>query len=136
MRTDFWDCERISCYLKQFFNIQCPPSTVYAILKREKLITEENRKKLTKRHIKRYRRPLSGYLQMDMKYVPQLVDGQHERKKDFLKHFLHCRRCLRFFQVALSGICGSGVTGLEPGGPGPPAESMRITTTDSVVYIR
>ena len=45
--------ERISQDLKEHFNIECPPSTVYHILKRERLITTEGAKKLTKRHLKR-----------------------------------------------------------------------------------
>ena len=32
--------------------------------------------KLTKKHLKRYRRVLPGYLQMDYKYVPYKVDGE------------------------------------------------------------
>ena len=65
--------ERISQDLKEHFNIECPPSTVYHVLKREKLITTEGAKKLTKRHLKRYRRPLPGWLQMDFKYVPYRI---------------------------------------------------------------
>ncbi|NDF13455.1 MAG: transposase [Proteobacteria bacterium] len=67
--------ERISQDLKDHFNIDCPPSTVYQVLKREKLISTDGAKKLTKRHLKRYRRPLPGWLQMDFKYVPYRIAG-------------------------------------------------------------
>jgi transposase InsO family protein len=68
--------ERISFDLKKLFNMHVPPSTVYAILKRSKMVSLEIAKKLTKKHLKRYRRVLPGYLQMDFKYVPYLVDGK------------------------------------------------------------
>jgi len=57
--------ERISYKLKKLFNMICPASTVAAILKRAGLVTKKYRDRLTKRHLKRYRRPLVGYLQMD-----------------------------------------------------------------------
>jgi transposase InsO family protein len=68
--------ERISYDLKQVFNMNVPPSTVYAILKREKLVSQKQAAKLTKKHLKRYRRVLPGYLQMDFKYVPYKVNGE------------------------------------------------------------
>ena len=67
--------DRISDDLKRLYKIDCPPSTVHAILKREGLITEDKKKALTKKHMKRYRRPWPGYLQMDFKYVPYLLGG-------------------------------------------------------------
>lgn len=78
--------DRISFELKRLFNIVCAPSTVYAILRRNKLITEPSKKRLTKRHIKRYRRPLPGYCQMDVKYVPQLVEGKQLYQFNFVDH--------------------------------------------------
>ena len=51
-------------------------STVYQALLRNNLIKEEYRKVLTKKHMKRYRRPYPGYLQMDFKYVPYAIDGK------------------------------------------------------------
>ncbi len=68
--------ERISRDLKKLFNMNCAPSTVYANLKREKLISKKYSEKLTKKHTKRYRRPLPGWLQMDFKYVPYLINDQ------------------------------------------------------------
>lgn len=87
--------ERISRDLKTHYNIQCPPSTVYANLKREKLISQEHSKKLTKKHLKRYRRPLPGWLQMDFKYVPYLINGNQYYQLSCVDHhsswrFIRC----------------------------------------------
>lgn len=68
--------ERISFDLKRLFKIICPPTTVYQVLKRLKLISKAYRDKLTKKHHKRYRRPLPGHLQMDVKYVPYRINGR------------------------------------------------------------
>lgn len=78
--------ERISRDLEEHYNTSCPPSTVYAVLKREGLITEEHKKKLTKRHLKRYRRPLPGYLQMDFKYVPYKIQGRQYYQLSAIDH--------------------------------------------------
>ena len=78
--------ERISFDLKRIFNIRCSPSTVYAVLRRLKLITETTKKRLTKKHIKRYRRDLPGYCQMDVKYVPQKVEGKQLYEFNFVDH--------------------------------------------------
>lgn len=68
--------ERISHELDHIYDIEVPPSTVYAILRREKLVSHKLAEKLTKKHLKRYRRPLPGYLQMDFKYVPYKINGE------------------------------------------------------------
>jgi hypothetical protein len=68
--------ERISFDLMRLFKIVCAPATVYNVLKRLKLISRAHSKRLTKRHHKRYRRPLPGYLQMDIKYVPYRIKGE------------------------------------------------------------
>ena len=78
--------ERISRDLKKLFNMTCAPSTVYANLKREKLTSAEHSKKLTKKHTKRYRRPLPGWLQMDFKYVPYLINGQQYYQLSCVDH--------------------------------------------------
>ena len=65
--------ERISVALEDEFSIHIPPSTIYAVLVRNKLISKEYRSQRTKKHTKKYRRPIPGYLQMDFKYVPYLV---------------------------------------------------------------
>jgi hypothetical protein len=68
--------ERISFDLERFFNMLVPPSTVYAILRRAKMVSVKLAERLTKKHLKRYRRPWPGYLQMDFKYVPYLINGK------------------------------------------------------------
>lgn len=68
--------ERISQDLKRIFNMNVAPSTVNAILKRENLISRKLAQKLTKKHLRRYRRVLPGYLQMDFKYVPYKIGGE------------------------------------------------------------
>ena len=68
--------ERISHDLKKKFNMVCPSSTVAAVLKRKGLISKTYRDRLTKKHMKRYRRPWPGYLQMDFKYTPFLVENK------------------------------------------------------------
>ena len=78
--------ERISYDLKKRFNITCAVSTVAAILKRRGLVTKEYRERLTKKHMKRYRRPLPGFLQMDFKYTPFLVEGQKSYQLSVVDH--------------------------------------------------
>jgi transposase InsO family protein len=78
--------ETISFYLKKLFNIVCHPSTIYDILKRHNLISRKYRKERTKAHIKRYRRPWPGYLQMDIKYVPYKIQGQQYYQFSAIDH--------------------------------------------------
>lgn len=78
--------DRISFDLKRLFKIICAPSTVYAVLKRKGLITIEKMKKLTKRHIKRYRRPLPGFMQMDVKYVTMKIHGKQYYQFNVVDH--------------------------------------------------
>ena len=78
--------ERISYDLKKKFKIECPPSTVAAILKRKGLVTKEYRDRLTKKHMNRYRRPWPGYLQMDFKYTPYLLEGRQTYQLSVIDH--------------------------------------------------
>ena len=78
--------ERISFDLMRLFKIKCPATTVYNVLKRLKLISAVYRTKLNKRHHKRYRRPLPGYLQMDVKYVPYRIDGKQYYEFNTVDH--------------------------------------------------
>lgn len=78
--------ERISRDLKDLYNINCPSSTVYNILRREGLISREHSKRLTKKHLKRYRRPELGYLQMDFKYVPYRINGEQYYQLSCIDH--------------------------------------------------
>lgn len=75
-KLPFLGPERISHRLKVMHKMRCAPSTVGAILKREKLVDKAYSKRCTKKHLKRYRRPIPGYLQLDIKYVPYLVEGR------------------------------------------------------------
>jgi len=68
--------QRISFYLKKLFNMTCAPSSVYNVLRRLGFVDKTERKKRSKKHLKRYTRPVPGYLQMDIKYVPYLVEGR------------------------------------------------------------
>lgn len=68
--------DRIAHDMQRVHRITIAPSTIAAILKREKLVSWKLYKTLTKRHMKRYRRPFPGYLQMDFKYVPYRVQGK------------------------------------------------------------
>ena len=89
--------ERISFDLKKLFNMVCAPSTVYAVLLRLGMITEEYRKKLTKEHLKRYRQPLPGWIQMDVKYVPYFVDGEKYYEFNAVDH-CSTWRCMRVYE--------------------------------------
>lgn len=89
--------ERISFDLKKLFNMVCPPSTVYAVLLRLGMITEVYKKKLTKEHLKRYRQPLPGWLQMDVKYVPYKVDDDQYYEFNAVDH-CSTWRCMRIYE--------------------------------------
>lgn len=78
--------DRISDDLRRLYRVHCPRDTVAAILKREGLITKETKKSLTKKHIKRYRRPFPGYLQMDFKYVPYLIGSKQYYQLSCVDH--------------------------------------------------
>jgi transposase InsO family protein len=78
--------ERVSFYLKLLFNITCAPSSVYNVFKRLKLSGQSLKKRLTKRHLKRYTRPFPGYLQMDIKYVPYKIEGQQFYEFNAIDH--------------------------------------------------
>lgn len=78
--------ERISQDLKDLYNIECAPSTVANVLRREGLVSQQKAKRLTKKHLKRYRRPVLGYLQMDFKYVPYLISGEQYYQLSCIDH--------------------------------------------------
>jgi transposase InsO family protein len=78
--------DRISFDLKKKFNMICPVSTVAAILKRAGLVTKAYRDRLTKKHMKRYRRPWPGYMQMDFKYTPYLLEGRQTYQLSAIDH--------------------------------------------------
>ena len=89
--------ERISFDLLRLFKIVCAPMTVYNVLKRLKLISKKHSLSLTKRHHKRYRRPLPGYMQMDVKYVPYKVNGDQFYEFNAVDHCTTWR-CARVYK--------------------------------------
>ena len=111
----FMGPERISFYLERNKGLICPPSTVYAILKRMDLINKKYRSRRTKKHMKRYRRPVVGYLQMDIKYVPYKVEGKQYYQWSVVDHhsswrFIRCYsnkslKQLEQFLDDLEGAC-------------------------------
>ena len=82
----FSGCERISQDLKTFYNMNCPPTTVNKVLNRLKLISKKRQEKLTKRHLKRYRRESPGFMQMDFKYVPYKIQGKQFYQLSAIDH--------------------------------------------------
>ena len=78
--------ERIADTAAKLFNLSVPPSTVFAILRRAKVVGKKIAEKLTKKHLKRYRRPFPGYLQMDFKYVPYLIEGKQFYQLSCIDH--------------------------------------------------
>ena len=68
--------ERLSFYLFKMFKVRCAPSTVYNVLCRLGFVDKRDRLTRSKKHLKRYTRPVPGYLQMDIKYVPYKVEGK------------------------------------------------------------
>jgi len=68
--------ERISFFLLTLFKMKCAPSSVYNVLRRLGFVDKAERKTRSKKHMKRYTRPTPGYVQMDIKYVPYLVEGK------------------------------------------------------------
>lgn len=78
--------ERISFLLKKKHRMKCPPSTVNAILKRENYIEKKYKSRCTKKHLKRYRRPLPGYVQLDIKFVPYLIENKQYYEFNAVDH--------------------------------------------------
>jgi transposase InsO family protein len=78
--------ERISFYLKNLFNVSCPPGTVFNVLKRLGFVCKAKRKTRSKKHLKRYRRPVPGYLQMDVKFVPYMIEGKQYYEFNAVDH--------------------------------------------------
>lgn len=81
-KKPFLGCERI----KHDLRLKASKSTVNRILNRNGCISKKKAKRLTKRHLKRYRRPLPGYLQMDFKYVPYFIEGKQYYQLSCVDH--------------------------------------------------
>ena len=89
--------ERISDVTKKLYAIEVAPSTVFAILRRAKVVGKKIAERLTKKHLRRYRRPWPGYLQMDFKYVPYLIEGKQFYQLSCVDHHSSWRliRCYK-----------------------------------------
>jgi len=85
-RRPFEGPERITDRLSYVHSMHCPASTVYAVLKRNHLISKEYKTQGTKKHMKRYRRELPGFIQMDFKYVPYRINGEQYYQLSAVDH--------------------------------------------------
>ena len=85
-KRPFQGPNRLSVALEDEYAMVVSPSTIYAVLVRNKLISREYRERRTKKHTKRYRRPIPGYLQMDFKYVSYLIDDQQYYQLSVVDH--------------------------------------------------
>src|SRR5579883_2614554 len=85
-KMPFLGPERIANRLEELYVSQVSPSTIYAVLKRNKAISKEYRARRTKKHTRRYRRPIPGFLQMDFKYVPYLIDDKQYYQLSAVDH--------------------------------------------------
>jgi transposase InsO family protein len=122
--------ERISFELKKQFNIQCPTSTVGAILKRKGLITAAYAQRLTKKHLKRYRRPFPGYLQMDFKYVPYPIENRQLYQLSVIDH----HSSWRFIRIYDNRALKTVLEFLEELYFGCPFNIMQIQTDNAVEF--
>ena len=93
--------ERITDRAEKLYGLRVAPSTVFAILRRAKVVGKKIAEKLTKKHTKRYRRVLPGYLQMDFKYVPYKVEDRQYYQLSCVDHHSSWRliRCYRYKSV-------------------------------------
>lgn len=114
------------------------PSTIYQVLLRNDLIKEEYKKALTKKHIKRYRRPVTGYLQMDFKYVPYLINGEKYYQLSCVDHHSSWRlvRCypnkdliaVEDFLLELEKLCPFTIRQLQTDNDGSFTDKYRVNT--------
>ena len=99
----FMGPERIAFNLKAEGKIVAP-STVAAILKRRGLIKDEYKKRMTKKHMRRYRRPLPGYLQLDIKYVPYLIENKKYYQISAIDHHSSWRMIRAYDDHGLTNV--------------------------------
>ena len=82
----FEGCERIAQRIFEVYGKRISPGAVHNVLKRHGLVERKSQKTMTKRHLKRYRRPLPGYLQLDFKYVPYRMSGKQYYQLSCVDH--------------------------------------------------
>jgi hypothetical protein len=87
----FLGAERIQDDLQRLYKEKCAVSTINNILRRNNFIGKEKAQKLTKKHLGRIHRPLPGYLQMDFKYVPYLVQDKQYYQLSCIDHLTSWR---------------------------------------------
>jgi hypothetical protein len=115
--------DRISNVVENIYAETIPPSTVYAILKRAQVVGRKIAEKLTKKHLKRYRRPWPGFLQMDFKYVPYLIEGRQFYQLSCVDHHSSWRLirnyrnkniiCVMKFMTELAELCPFPIVELQ-----------------------
>lgn len=82
----FEGCERIAHAIQDVYKKKYSASGINKVLNRNRRISKKRQKSLTKQHLKRYRRPLPGYLQMDFKYVPYRISGRQYYQLSCVDH--------------------------------------------------
>ena len=87
----FLGAERIQDDLQRLYKEKCSVSTINNILRRNDFIGKQKAKRLTKKHLGKIRRPLPGYLQMDFKYVPYLVQDKQYYQLSCIDHLTSWR---------------------------------------------
>lgn len=96
--------ERIAIEAQKIYNFKVPSSTVFAILRRANVVGRKIAERLTKKHLKRYRRPLPGYLQMDFKYVPYLINGKQYYQLSCIDHHSSWRLIRNYRQKNIASV--------------------------------
>jgi hypothetical protein len=123
-------CERISERVFDDWGRRIAPSTVNKVLGRHGLISRKASKKLIKKHLKRYRRPLPGYLQMDFKYVPYKVNGEQYYQLSCVDHHSSWRM-IRIYDSKDLGAVENFLFELESNCPFP---VMQIQTDNDLAF--
>lgn len=97
--------KRIAHDLFEIYKIRLSPSAVYRALKRLGLITQQGMRRRTKKHLKRYRRPLPGFLQMDVKYVPFRINGRQFYQFNAVDHHSTWRLTRVYERLTHESLC-------------------------------
>lgn len=126
----FEGCDRIVQQIFDVFGKKLCRNAVHKVLKRHGLVNKTSAKKLTKKHLKRYRRPLPGYLQMDIKYVPYRVNGQNYYQLSCVDHHSSWRLIRIYDNKGFEGV-ESFLSDLERECPFP---IMEIQTDNDLAF--
>lgn len=82
----FEGCERVSDRIYDVYKKKISPGAIHKVLVRNGLVDRSKAKRLTKKHMKRYRRWMPGFLQMDFKYVPYKIRGRQYYQLSCVDH--------------------------------------------------